>query len=96
MGSSRYPIDRMAWYSADSSYQQSAQDMLELHRTSGEKRERSASLFKPSGVECQPNMSAPLLRDEKSRREWIEHELDMSCQVHGEILLLDVGPWHVK
>ena len=32
-------------------------------------------------VECQPNNAAPLLRDEKARREWVEHELDMSGQV---------------
>ncbi|GMH44881.1 hypothetical protein BSKO_12838 [Bryopsis sp. KO-2023] len=31
-------------------------------------------------VECQPNQGAPLLRDEKSRREWLERELDVCNQ----------------
>lgn len=56
------------------------QDMTELHRVSGEKR-AAAAASKPAGVECQPNAAAPLLRDEKARREWVEHELDMCCQV---------------
>lgn len=30
-------------------------------------------------VDCQPNQMAPLLRDEKSRREWVERELDACC-----------------
>ena len=47
---------------------------------SGEKR-AAAAASKPAGVECQPNAAAPLLRDEKARREWVEHELDMCCQV---------------
>ncbi len=55
---------------------------MDVHRASNEKRERAASMSKSgSGVECQPNAAAPLLRDEKSRRDWIEHELDMCCQV---------------
>jgi len=58
------------------------QDIMEVHRASNEKRERAASVVKSvGGVECQPNAAAPLLRDEKSRRDWIEHELDMCCQV---------------
>lgn len=28
------------------------------------------------GVELQPHANAPLLRTDKQRREWIEHELD--------------------
>ena len=56
------------------------QDMMDLHRVSGEKRAAVAA-SKPAGVECQPNAAAPLLRDEKARREWVEHELDMCCQV---------------
>ncbi|BDA42916.1 Kinesin-like protein KIN-4C [Coccomyxa sp. Obi] len=56
-------------------------DIMDVHRTSNEKRERAASLSKSgTGVECQPNASAPLLRDDKGRRDWIEHELDMCCQ----------------
>lgn len=55
---------------------------MDVHRASSEKRERAAPVSKSvGGVECQPNAAAPLLRDEKSRREWIEHELDMCCQV---------------
>lgn len=53
---------------------------MELHRVSGEKRSAVAA-SRPAGVECQPNAAAPLLRDEKARREWVEHELDMCCQV---------------
>ncbi len=53
---------------------------MDLHRVSGEKRAAVAA-SKPAGVECQPNAAAPLLRDEKARREWVEHELDMCCQV---------------
>lgn len=34
-----------------------------------------------NGIEAQPNNTAPLLRDEKARKEWIEYELDMCCQV---------------
>lgn len=30
-------------------------------------------------VDCQPNQWAPLLRDEKSRRDWVERELDACC-----------------
>lgn len=52
-----------------------------MHRGANEKRERTGSIFNANLVECQPNSAAPLLRDEKGRREWIEHELDMSCQV---------------
>lgn len=54
---------------------------MELHRVSGDKRAATAATVKPSGVECQPNAGAPLLRDEKGRREWLENELDMCCQV---------------
>ena len=61
------------------------QDMMELHRVSGEKRAAVAA-SKPAGVECQPNAAAPLLRDEKARREWVEHELDMCCQVSSTSL----------
>jgi len=53
---------------------------MDLHRVSGEKR-AAVVASKPAGVECQPNAAAPLLRDEKARREWLEHELDMCCQV---------------
>ena len=53
---------------------------MDLHRVSGEKR-AAVVASKPAGVECQPNAAAPLLRDEKARRDWLEHELDMCCQV---------------
>ncbi len=72
------------------------QEMLEVHRGTTEKRERSGSLSTANLVECQPNNAAPLLRDEKGRREWIEHELDLSCQVcilwdYDSVLLLNFG-----
>lgn len=42
--------------------------------------ERSISVpGAPTSVDCQPNQMAPLLRDEKSRREWVERELDTCC-----------------
>ncbi|GAB4822357.1 hypothetical protein N2152v2_009403 [Parachlorella kessleri] len=42
--------------------------------------ERSISVpSPPPSVDCQPNQMAPLLRDEKSRREWVERELDVCC-----------------
>ena len=65
-----------------------AQDMVEVHRASGAQRERSASMSAAAragtpGVEAVPNSGAPLLRDERARREWLEHELDMCCQVRN-------------
>lgn len=39
------------------------------------------------GLDLQPNHMAPLLRDEKSRRDWIERELDICCQVLAGVLL---------
>lgn len=45
--------------------------------------ERSVSVPGASTtVECQPNPLAPLLRDEKARREWVEHELDACCAAY--------------
>ncbi len=36
----------------------------------------------PTGpVDVQPNAGAPLLRNERARREWLEKELDMCNQV---------------
>ena len=70
------------------------QEMVEVQRASTERRERSGSVSSAaerrpsaaalgSGVEVQPNGGAPLLRDEKARRDWVEHELDMCCQVRA-------------
>jgi hypothetical protein len=71
------------------------QEMVEVQRASAERRERSGSVASAagagaprpaaanSGVEVQPNGGAPLLRDEKARRDWVEHELDMCCQVRA-------------
>ena len=70
------------------------QDIMDVHRASNEKRERAASVSKSgNGVECQPNASAPLLRDDKGRRDWIEHELDMCCQVRPSSLASLHSPW---
>eukprot|EP00884_Botryococcus_braunii_P003163 jgi/Botrbrau1/12848/Bobra.0045s0017.1 len=60
-------------------------DIMEVHRQAGEQRKERAALGRSSSqpgtsVECQPNNTAPLLRDEKARREWLEHELDLCCQ----------------
>ena len=32
-------------------------------------------------VECQPNLHAPLLKDEKGRREWLEREINICNRV---------------
>ncbi|KAK9835062.1 hypothetical protein WJX81_008045 [Elliptochloris bilobata] len=66
-------------------------EMVEVHRAARSeadaRRERSASAAAarpgaPAGPECQPNAGAPLLRDERARREWLEHELGLACQSH--------------
>ncbi|KAK9792731.1 hypothetical protein WJX73_010908 [Symbiochloris irregularis] len=55
-------------------------EQTEIHRGAAEKRERVAAVRALQGIEVQPNNAAPLLRDEKARREWVEQELDMACQ----------------
>ena len=55
--------------------------MSEVHQRAAETRALRPQANAANGVEAQPNNTAPLLRDEKSRRDWIEHELDMCCQV---------------
>ena len=59
------------------------QDLTELNRAGAEKRERAAAARSgaQSSIEVQPNNLAPLLRDEKARRDWVEQELDICCQV---------------
>ena len=54
-----------------------------LHESAGAAGKEQA-YAEPCGsvqVELQPNNAAPLLRDERARREWLERELDMSSQV---------------
>ena len=59
------------------------QEMVEVHQRSSEVRaQRPVQNLKPSMVEAQPNSNAPLLRDDRARQEWIEHELNMCCQVY--------------
>lgn len=55
--------------------------MTEMHLRASEMRAQRPQPSIATGIDAQPNNTAPLLRDEKSRREWIEHELDMCCQV---------------
>ena len=82
VGISGYKRCKSVWQGSRSAHGPAllCRNMTELHRVSGEKR-AAAAASKPAGVECQPNAAAPLLRDEKARREWVEHELDMCCQV---------------
>ena len=55
---------------------------MEVHRNREDKQAKAQAASRSnSGVECQPNIAAPLLRDEKARREWVERELDICCQV---------------
>ena len=75
-----------AWHMQHQNNGLAWQAMVEVQRAGGEaRRERApavaaAAAARP-GVECQPNGSAPLLRDEKARREWLELELNICCQV---------------
>jgi len=57
------------------------QEMVEVHQRAGDTRSQRPLQPKSNGAEAQPNNSAPLLRDEKSRQQWVENELDMCCQV---------------
>ena len=60
------------------------QEMIEVHKQTSESRGRNASGLPPANsnkLDCQPNATAPLLRDEKSRKEWIDRELDSCTQV---------------
>lgn len=56
--------------------------MIDLHKGREDKQAKAQAAAKAcSLVECQPNTGAPLLRDEKARRDWVERELDICCQV---------------
>lgn len=57
-----------------------------MHQKAGELRSQRPAPSKASGVEAQPNNTAPLLRDERARRDWVEHELDFCCQVRHPLL----------
>lgn len=58
------------------------QEMIEVHRGREDSKAKAQASAKASSlVECQPNTGAPLLRDEKARRDWVERELDICCQV---------------
>lgn len=58
------------------------QEMIEVHRGREDSKARAQATAKAASlVECQPNTGAPLLRDEKARRDWVERELDICCQV---------------
>lgn len=58
------------------------QEMIEVHRGREDSKAKAQATAKASNlVECQPNTGAPLLRDEKARRDWVERELDICCQV---------------
>ena len=58
------------------------QDMIDLHRQRDDAKSKAQAAAKQSTpVECQPSASAPLLRDEKARRDWVERELEFCCQV---------------
>ena len=58
------------------------QEMIEVHKGREDKQAKAQATARANSlVECQPNTGAPLLRDEKARRDWVERELDMCCQV---------------
>lgn len=58
------------------------QEMIEVHRGREDKQAKAQATARANNlVECQPNTGAPLLRDEKARRDWVERELDICCQV---------------
>lgn len=44
-------------------------------------------------VDCQPNQWAPLLRDEKSRRDWVERELDACCASYDSFVMTSSISW---
>ena len=69
------------------------QDMVEVHRAAADKRDRGGSTARSSQVECQPNNAAPLLRDERARREWVDSELDQACQVRVESRQQHASGW---
>ena len=59
--------------------------MIEVHRGREDSKAKAQATAKANSlVECQPNTGAPLLRDEKARRDWVERELDICCQVRKE------------
>ena len=56
--------------------------MIDLHRQRDDAKSKAQAAAKQANpVECQPSASAPLLRDEKARRDWVERELEFCCQV---------------
>ncbi|DBB08621.1 TPA: hypothetical protein ACH3X3_008748 [Trebouxia sp. C0006] len=56
-------------------------EMIEVHRGREDSKAKAQATAKANSlVECQPNTGAPLLRDEKARRDWVERELDICCQ----------------
>ncbi len=53
-----------------------------MRDTSAQSKEANARAASAGAeVECQPNTSAPLLRDDKARKAWVERELDACCAV---------------
>lgn len=59
-----------------------SQEMIEVHKGREDKQAKAQATARANNlVECQPNTGAPLLRDEKARRDWVERELDICCQV---------------
>ena len=65
-----------------------------MHRGREDSKAKAQATAKANSlVECQPNTGAPLLRDEKARRDWVERELDICCQVTPPILLSYSRQW---
>lgn len=62
------------------------QEMIEVHKGREDKQAKAQATARANSlVECQPNTGAPLLRDEKARRDWVERELDICCQVGASL-----------
>jgi hypothetical protein len=64
-------------------------DRVAASRPASASAAAAAPAARPAGVECQPNGTAPLLRDERSRRDWVEHEISVCCQARTPL----VGHW---
>ncbi len=63
-------------------------------REGGSHREGRGAHREDANVECQPHPAAPLLRDERGRREWVERELEACCQAFDLQKVLEVrGDW---
>ena len=60
------------------------QDVEKMHSRGAREAGPAAGnlrLAEGSGMEMQPNVDAPLLRDDSARRKWLQQELTKCCEV---------------